>query len=300
MTAEQLDQTGSQGLRIALSAAGTVTSQAVLVTAVLYYFGLVYTRSWFAHFGIDAAMLGFSVPDYVVRSIGAAYWPAVLTLLVVVALFGVRRFPLIVAARSRRPRRTLRFWVAAVFACGTILEVAVAVGILIRDDLPRAMSLYLPIMIVIGATLLGYAMALRSAYPTLLGWRHASRGHAPAWLPILALLLLGFLGGMWAVGSYAEIRAGKDVESAEAARFSDRPLILLLSVDRLAIEGGGSQVGEITAPGEKYRYAYSGLLLLARTADRYFLIPHEWKAKRDRVFVINNNDSIRIDIARHP
>ncbi|WP_156371172.1 hypothetical protein [Nocardia arizonensis] len=301
MTGTSSNRPGSAGFRLALSGVGAIASQAVVVTAVLYYFGLIYTRTWYAHFGVDAGMLGYTTPDYVLRSVGGAYWPAVMALLGVLALFGLRGVPLAVAVRLRRPRRVLRVWAATVLVTGALLEGAVAAGIVLRDGLPSVMSLYLPVMLVIGVALIGYAIALRTAYPSLLGIRARSASATRAmWFPIMVLLVLGFLGTLWGVGSYAEHRGARDAETMEADSFSARPVVLLLSVDRLGIEGGGSRVDEITVPGEKYRYVYSGLLLFARTPDRYFLVPHQWKAKRDRVFVVGVSDSIRIDLAEHP
>ncbi|WP_454197620.1 hypothetical protein [Nocardia sp. Marseille-Q1738] len=291
------------GLRVVLSAAGAITSQALVVTAMLYYFGQVYTRTWFAHFGIDVGMLGYSIPDYVVRSVNGAYWPALLALLAAVALAGLRPIPILVAVRTRRPRRTLRRWFVFVVTLGASLHAGVAVGILIREQLPAATSRYLPLMLIVGAALLGYAIALRMWYPVQLGpRRRRSRERATdlPWVTVLALVAIGFLGAMWSVGGYAAAQANKDARTAEATHFDDRPLVLLFSVDRLAIEGGASRVDPISVPDEKFRYVYSGLTLLVRTPDRYFLIPYDWKAKRDRVFIIDTSDNIRIDIARHP
>ncbi|WP_157172555.1 hypothetical protein [Nocardia pneumoniae] len=291
-----------RGLRLVLSAAGAITSQALVVTAMLYYFGQVYTRTWFAHFGIDLGMLGYSIPDYVVRSINGTYWPALLGLLAAVAIAGLRPIPILVAVRSRRPRQTMRRWFAFVVTVGASLQAAVAVGILLRAQLPAAMSRYLPLMLIAGTALLGYAIALRMWFPVQLGPRRHRRARSTElpWVTVLALLTLGFLATLWSVGGYAADQAKKDAVTAENTHFADRPLVLLFSVDRLAIEGGAARVDPITVPDEKFRYVYSGLTLLARTPDRYFLIPYDWKAKRDRVFIIDASDSIRIDIARHP
>ena len=46
---------------------GTITSQAALITGVLYYIGWARTNSLFGYFGVDTALVGFSAPDYVLR-----------------------------------------------------------------------------------------------------------------------------------------------------------------------------------------------------------------------------------------
>lgn len=50
-----------------LTIIGTITSQAALITGVLYYIGWARTNSLFSYFGVDTALVGFSAPDYVLR-----------------------------------------------------------------------------------------------------------------------------------------------------------------------------------------------------------------------------------------
>jgi hypothetical protein len=50
-----------------LTIIGTITSQAALITGVLYYIGWARTNSLFQYFGVDPALVGFSTPDYVLR-----------------------------------------------------------------------------------------------------------------------------------------------------------------------------------------------------------------------------------------
>ncbi|MEU6191227.1 hypothetical protein [Nocardia sp. NPDC047038] len=303
MSGDDADSTGRHSLRRALTAAGAIASQGAVIAAVLYYFGLVYTRAWYGYFGVDVGMLGLSTPDYVIGSLTSSYWPVTIVLLVVLACYALRSVPLAVAVRSRRPVATLRRWTMAILISGAILATVFALLVIVRDGLPPWLGSYMPIMLIAAVSLLGYAIALRETYPRIFSRPGAGRRRTQStpWLPILALLGLGFLGFSWAVGSYAHQRAIRDARLTVETGFGARPVVLLLSVDRLAIEGGGSQVLPITTPGEKYRYAYSGLLLLARTTDRFFLIPHQWtKANHDRVFVISNNDNVRIDLAPHP
>src|SRR5918998_3829825 len=58
-----------------LAIVGMIASQAVLITAVLYYFGWVRTNSFLSYFGIDPSMTGFGTTDYVLRSIMVAFKP---------------------------------------------------------------------------------------------------------------------------------------------------------------------------------------------------------------------------------
>lgn len=299
MTAERPSDSASFQRAVSVAVA---VSQATLTAAVLYFFGLTYTRSWYAHFGVDARFLDLGVQDYVVRSLNGAFFPIVVALLIVLGLVAAQRVPIVVAARIRRPRRVLRAWAGGVAVAGAALGVAVVVGVLIRGRLPHAMSLGLPVMLLMSVGLIGYRLHLETGYRALLHRRGRRRRPQPtSWVLILALLMLGFLGIFWAVGSYAADQAGRDARAAEEAGLPGQPVAVIFSVDRLAVGGGGARVDAITTPGDKYRFQYSGLLLLARSNDKYILVPHKWRARHgDRVFVINAGATLRIDLAPHP
>jgi len=55
-------------------------------------------------------------------------------------------------------------------------------------------------------------------------------------------------------------------------------------------------VTEITQPGTKYHYQYSGLRLLLHSSDKYLLLPVGWQYEQDRLFLLHEDDTIRVDI----
>lgn len=285
-----------------------VASQAVVVTGVLYYFGWAYARAFYAHFAVDLRLLGFSTQDYVLRSLNGGFRPALIALFMIVALIAARQLPEWHAVRRRRPRRVLRLWVAATGAAGAAITASVAAVMFIHlpkttpPAVTRGLDVWLPIMLIAGVALLGYSNALRMRYRALLGTsRHIVKSEASTLrISTAALIALALVGCFWAVGSHADREGRATARRAEAAHFHDYPSVLIFSVDRLGIEGPGTITGEINFPGERYKWVYSGVWLLARTHDRYILLPQQWKATRDRVFVIPDSDTIRIDIARTP
>ncbi|MEV0711599.1 hypothetical protein [Nocardia aurea] len=280
-------------------AVAVATSEATLTVAVLYYVGMVYSRTWYRYFGIDARMLDFGVSDYVVKSLDGAFFPVVLVLLVAAAVSGLRQVPLMVVVRTRRPRRVLRVWVESVTVAGGLLCGAVAVGIVQRERLPTWMSLGLPLTLITGVAAIWYGLDLRVTHHRLL--RRGHRTRRPPDQPIflkISLLGLAFLAGFWAIGYYASVQGSVNARNEESRGFAHRPAVVVFSVDRLAIAGGKSRIDPITTPDTKYRFQYSGLLMLARANDRYFLIPFDWNKERgDRIFVLTSSDNIRIDLA---
>lgn len=294
-------------LASALSIAGAITSQAVVFGAVLYYFGTVYTRTWYGYFGIDLGMLGLSATDLTLRSLTPTFWPVVFASLALLVLVSARQLPLIVARKTRKPRRILRIWYITILCAGAVFVAMPAITRLHRP--PRWLlwlqsPIYPPASLVVGSVLLGYATMLRAAYPALLQ-RHVSPGRSPhrktahpaTTVAMIALLALGFAGAVWGIGAYAVRQGVTDARLLAQAGFPNQPSILVWSVDRLGIEGKGTQCDPINVPGEKYRWVYSGMRLLARTPDTYFVIPQEWKARHDRVFAIPRTDNLRIDIS---
>ncbi|MGY2031478.1 hypothetical protein [Nocardia gipuzkoensis] len=291
------DETASSSRRAVAVAVGT--SEATLTVAILYYVGLVYTRAWYGHFGVDARLLDFSVSDYLIKSLDGAFFPVVLVLLIAAAAFALCPLPIMVVLRTRRPRRALRVWVETVTVVGVMLCVAAAVGVTLREQLPTWTSLGLPLTLLVGVALIWYALHLRATYNGWLRRRRSHRGPADRPVPLLITLIgLIFLAVFWAVGYYASVQGVRDAQREESHGLGSRPAVVVFSVDRLAIAGGKSRIDAITVPDTKYRYQYSGLLMLARANDRYFLVPADWDKKRgDRVFVITTTDNVRIDLA---
>lgn len=112
----------------------------------------------------------------------------------------------------------------------------------------------------------------------------------------LILLALGLIGILWAVSLHA-YQVGAETATRAAADLPNQPAIVLYSAERIAIDGPGVNVTEIAQSGSKYHYQYSGLRLLTRSASTYLLLPRYWQRGRDRVFVIRDDGSIRIDVA---
>ncbi|MBF6353067.1 hypothetical protein IU449_00635 [Nocardia higoensis] len=277
---------------------GALASQAAFVTAVLYYFGWAYSRAFYGHFGVEAHALGYATADYVLFSVNAMFQPLIATLVTILAVLAVRRIPAQHAMSSGRPRTILRRWVGCLIVAGILLVATVAVLIYVPTTLAATLDVVAPLLLMTAAASLGCAHWLRWRYPSILGTKRPPR--TVMQIRVLALIAITAIGYLWAVADFAERRGTTEAIRQERASFVDRPAVVVFSVDRLAVEGSGTSRGEITALGEKYRYAYSGLWLLARTDDYYYLLPQQWKAGRDRVVVVSQDDTIRIDIARNP
>jgi hypothetical protein len=146
--------------------------------------------------------------------------------------------------------------------------------------------------------LIGYAEHLQAKYPALRARMLVRTGNGSFRLQKLALSTVGLLALLWAVALYAN-QIGTQLATTLAARLPAEPAVTLYSTDRIAIAGSGVQLEEINEPGTKYHFQYNGTRLLARSDDKFMLIPVNWQRGRDRIFLVRDNESVRIDLTAH-
>src|SRR5438067_6113777 len=103
------------------------------------------------------------------------------------------------------------------------------------------------------------------------------------------------VGIVWAGALYA-VRIGEHEAEYLVGRLSAAPQVVLYSSERLSIAGTGVSVETVQAANSKYHFRYGGLRLLVHTHDRYFLLPAHWQRRYDSVFVIPDNDAVRVDL----
>lgn len=322
---------------------GTITSQIVLITALFYYFGWVYTRSFFGYFGVDTSLVGYGTVDYVLRSINVAFRPFIYFALAALVAFAFHRLvmaPALMRTTSALPllsntaisgvtgpATSLRFtrpglgrtvdsvvgwaralgrwrlepsgprWIVGVFQ-GVALALigAVFAGLVFSEQFGASLGLFLPLSLMLSVSLLGYIGHVRSTYPNVFAATIAPSHTVPSRAYCLILLVLGLVAGLWVVGLYGD-RVGTRLATNTAAQLPNRPGVVIYSTERIALNGPGIDVREIAQPDSKYHYQYTGLRLLVRAPDKFLLLPVSWEHGHDRVLVLRDDDSVRIDIA---
>lgn len=274
-----------------------MASQTALITGLLYYFGWARTQSTLAYFGLDTSLVGYSTPDYLLRSINVAFAPFIRVAIGALVLLGIHRFIVLRALQmptGSRARRIAQRTVSVALAIAVALLAVVITTMLAPGWLGRLSGLTLPLLVISSVALLGYAVHLRSAYPE----KFATTPLQNSRVQILILVTLGLLSTLWAVSVYAA-QLGTRKATDIVAGLTQQPAVVVYSADRIALSGAGVEVAEIGQPGSRYRYQYSGVRLLTRSADKYLLLPADWQRGRDRVFLVRDDDTIRIDVAAH-
>lgn len=287
---------------------GAVTSQVALITGLLYYFGWTYSRAYYRYFGVDVRMLGYSTSDYLLSSIAVTYWPAVLSLLPLLVVIGAHRLVALpaLAARQRdagveEGQPNASSWIQWALTIMLDVGVGLVVYAVLAITFSAHLGIYLPIMLLAGVILVAYALFLRTNLnaPMAMPTPAQAPTARTSWVLPLALLALGFLAAFWAVGLYGDDQGRRDAD-AKAHNLGELTTIVVFSVNELSIIGGNSQ--RDTAPGADahFRYRYTGLVLLANSADKYYLLPSNWQRCRDLVFVVRDAENIRVDMMVNP
>lgn len=276
---------------------GTITSQTAVIGAVLFYFGWVRTHALFAYFGVDPTLISYGATDYILRSVNVAFPPLIGAACVALVLFGVHCvvvLPTLERANDGWAWHALQWVVLGAQALAIGLITVGIIGVLIPGRVGVPLGIALPLLLVFATITLGYTAHLQSRYPGLLGRMRVSSRTVSSQLQRTVLLTLGLLASLWAVTFYAN-NLGTQIAAAWAAHLPAEPTTVIYSTNRIAVFGPGVQVTEFNQPGTKYHYQYSGIRLLARSNDKFLLLPVGWQRGRDSIFAIRDDDSIRVD-----
>lgn len=282
------------------SLVGSVVAPATLVSAILFYFGYVSSRTQYLYFGIDVDLLGFSTQEFVMRSPQPLLVPmlAVLVLGAVLVLVNAAlRKRLARTGASGRPSwaRALTVTGGVVLAGGVVLLVAYSA----LDDW-AFYPLVTPLVIGAGAALLAYGLAWRRRHPP---GRDEASGAAPGdpTRTAITLLVLTVVASLfWTTATVAEW-SGRARAKDLAADLTVLPAVVLDTTERL--ETGDPVIVESALPsGEpgEYRYRYRGLRLLVEGDGNLFLVPERWTERGSTLVAPLDDVRVRFRFVNDP
>ncbi|MGW4896880.1 hypothetical protein ACWEQL_32170 [Kitasatospora sp. NPDC004240] len=235
---------------------------------------------------MDAATIGFSTQDLLLRSSPALYLPAgVLLCAGLLSAVGYHLATRTVrsGADGRRIVRGAR-WAVAVLVV-PLLVLGFLAGFEVLDTGPMGTPLLIggALLVVVLARLLA-VRAAGAPYP-LTGER------AALGISVALIVLCSF----WAAGGFAHQKGTADARWL-AENLALRPAVVLDTTERLYLQWPG--VEERTLPdagaGQRFRYRYRGLRLLAQANDRMFLIPRDWTWEEGNVLILPVDARVRI------
>jgi len=264
----------SQAERWISFAAGIITP-VTLLSALLFYFGYVSSRSQYEYFGIDVDTIGLSTQDYVMRSPQPLLVPLlVLTLLAVAGLL---------LHNAIRPTATGVRRAAQVAAAVLVLGVAALLAFPLIGQLPYY-ALIVPAVIGLAAAALGYIISLR---------RKVDPEANPQRVLIALLAIVTVTCAFWATATTAQY-SGRGLAKSDARHLNRFPWVTLDTKEKLALRSPGIEETALRpGAGQTFHYRYRGLRLLVVGKDRMFLVPQNWTASNTTV-VVPLDDSVRV------
>ena len=265
----------SQAERWVSFAAGIVTP-VTLITALLFYFGYVSSRSQYEYFGIDVDAIGLSTQDYVMRSPQPLLVP-----LLVLSLIAVAGLLLHNAIRARAGLVAVR---RAQLAAIVVLALGV-LGLFLYPVLGGVAyyALVVPLVIGLAAAVLGYLSYLTTRLLDL----------KPQVALIALLTVVTMSCAFWATATTAQY-SGRGLAKSNAEHLDRLPVVILDSKERLHLRSPGVEETALRpSEGQTFNYRYRGMRLLIVGENRLFLVPQRWNAS-NTTLVVPLDDSIRV------
>ena len=274
-----------------LKVAGSVLAPATVLTAIMFYFGLLHAYWFFGTFGVDYTVFNLTAQDYVTRSADGLFVPlAAVAGVLLLGIWGYRLLPARLDSRWRVAAAPAA--IAALAVLGIALLSLSVLGILAPEILWRYVALP-------GVALSAGVVALMAASRLHRWLRHRRAGSGGLGLESTALLaaewaavfLLVSVGLFWAAGDYSAAvgtRRGNQVLASlkawpEVAIYSNKRLILPAAGAReTRCQGGGSEDSSV--------YRYDGLHLIVHAGGRYLLLPANWDSNGQAIVVPASND----------
>jgi hypothetical protein len=263
---------------------------ATLLSGILYYFGYVSARTFYAYFGISLSILEFSPASYLVRSADTFFRPVATALVVILFVYTGHRLLAHYLGRAdpRRVRQVSLAVLAAGFALGT-LGMAGIYG--------WSLGLASPIALASAGLLAEYGLLLlaRHGKPTgSVGQLVGSGVHLRRGL-LTALVLTAIF---WAVTSLAQRRGEHNAQLTELTLIL-QPQAVVYSDRDLHLPGPG--IGRTVLDGDEnsYQFRYNGLRPLLHANDRWFLLPLHWRHDNGSTVIVLHDEPgrVRVDLA---
>jgi hypothetical protein len=275
----------------------TVVAPTTLIAALLYYFGYVLTLSRMRYFGIDPALLNYSVQDYMLRSVDAIYVPITVVLLLSLAcVYGhalVRNL-----VDDRRHRATANRIAAGAIGAAVFFMVRGVVGIVVPAVAASERMAATPLSLGVGAALFAYSVLLlgRARSPGATVRRpSATEAMIPFRAAITTLtLLVAVVSLFWAVNSFASAYGRRSAEVTRQ-RLAELPGVVLDTREPLYVSYDGVETSLLEPTGQgAFTHRYQGLRLLLAANGRLFLLPENWTPESSATLVVRDDDTVRV------
>ncbi|MBN6039596.1 hypothetical protein JYK18_32380 [Amycolatopsis sp. 195334CR] len=258
-----------------------------MLTALLYYYGLLRTQEFFAYFRVHYTLLGQTADEIFGRGVNGLLLPiagAAIAGFLVLGLFRTLRH------RLPAPRWEWLLRVATpVAAAGGFVLIGLTGPIALEPGLFRRFAGLPGVGLALGVILLASAWHRLGATT---GDRRA-RLSVAEWVSAYVLVAFGLF---WAVGDYAQATSLRSAYETAVA-LPSQPAATLYSAQSLNLAADGVREDVCAQPEGAYKFRYTGLKLLLQSGGQYVFLPDGWRRSRGTAFVVPRSDKLRLDFA---
>jgi hypothetical protein len=285
-------ETDSSAFSKAVAAVSSFGPPLAVITALLVYFGWARSDAQARAMGLDVSLFGYSVQDYVLRSIRSLFVPLVVLAAAAILWVALDRW-LTGEAMAAGHRNAVRGGARVAVVLGTAIA---AVTFALTFFQGGTDATFLPYIMAAGVLLAAWGTQVRRQIPASM--RPARAGSAPppkyrsleSALVFCVVTLLLF----WGTADFAQA-VGRGLAVQLQQSVGTMPRASVYSAARLAI--GAPEVTETslgTAAAPLYRYR--GLRLLVVSGGRFFFLDDGWTLRNGTVVVLPDNDTIRVEL----
>ncbi|AXB48387.1 hypothetical protein A4R43_10025 [Amycolatopsis albispora] len=264
----------------------SVAANVTLLTALLYYYGLLRTQEFFAYFRVHYTLLGQTADEIFGRGVNGLLLPIAMAAALGFGVLGVIR-----TLRHRLPKtaweRLQRVATPIAGVTGFVL-IGLTVPVVLEPGPFRWLAGLPGAGLALGVVLLAAAWHRLGAAS---GRR--SRLSVAEWVSAYTLVAFGLF---WAVGDYAQATSVRSAYETAAA-LPSKPAAVLYSAQSLNLVADGVREDVCAQPDSAYKYRYTGLKLLLQSGGQYVFLPASWRPSRGTAFVVPRTDKLRLDFA---
>ena len=237
-----------------------------VLTALLVYFGWVRADRMATLVGLDEAILGMTVDDYVRRSVRSVFLLPLFAAVAGLAWVGLDQWWQRRRVRAGIGDPAVVFVARWLWAAAVLVFVAGLAMWLAGHALTYTLG---PLVCVAGLLLFLYALSLRSHLPGAVGFAPLTEGVLRG-----SIALLAAVGLFWSATNFATVE-GTELARDFEAHVASRPGVEIDSTHPLDIVAPGVETS-CRGTGDDLRYHYRGLRLLESTGGNYFLTSEDW------------------------
>jgi hypothetical protein len=263
------------------------------VTALLFYFGWVYTNTRALYFGIDSSIFGYSIQDYILRSVDVIFVPMGVLLVTGMLLLGIHSN---VSAWMRKHRRgPLPTLLRGTLLCGGTALIGAGIAGLTRHPVLGGEELLPPLFFGLGTLSVAYGVHLHHRYGPTAEHR---RQQQPTLRSTYQAVVFGLvtLSLFWMMGDWAKMVGWGRAERLRAT-LNQRPGVTVYAKEALDIEPRSGVEADPLPNGGTYHFRYRGLKLLIRSGNTYFLVPSGWDRTDGVVILLSDSDHTRVELS---